>query len=155
MDFKVISTIIGLMEKAGLVELEIKEGETRLRLKRRVQPAVIIYPKVTPVSTKPKENPAEEQTTNENLVAITAPMDGIFYQAMAEDQPPLIKIGQTINQGDTVCIIDLMKTMNHIDSKVAGKVRRILVKDKQEVKKKQILFLLEPTQDEQDEKFEI
>ena len=150
MDLGVIKTIIHLMEKAGLAELEMVEGKSRIHLKRRVKPAAIAYSPVIPVSIKPEVKPTNSQEADKNLIAITAPIDGIFYQATSPDLPPMIVVDQQVSSGDYVCIIELMKTMNYIDSKVTGVVRQILVQDKQEVSTGQKLFLLEPT-DEQDE----
>ncbi|MEK7653629.1 MAG: biotin/lipoyl-containing protein [Patescibacteria group bacterium] len=145
-----IKEIIGWLEAAGLAEaeIEITEGRSRFHLKyfkgcQSKRPHQIKA--VIPTSAKSEEKPVTEQAAeviDENLIKVVAPIEGIFYQALSEDYPPLVEVGKTIQRGDNLCVIELMKSKSFIDSKIGGVIVEILVKDKQEVKEGQVLFLV-------------
>ena len=100
------------------------------------------------IISKPVRLPKEEKarTTKEakNLMEIKSPMVGTFYKAPGPDTPPFIEIGDTIKEGDVLCIIEAMKLMNEIKSEVNGKVSDILVENGEPVEFGQVLFLVEP-----------
>ena len=79
-----------------------------------------------------------------NLIAIKSPMVGEFYRSRGPDKPPFVKVGDLVEDGDTVCIIEAMKLFNEIESDVKGKIAKVLVEDASPVEYDQVLFLLEP-----------
>jgi acetyl-CoA carboxylase biotin carboxyl carrier protein len=145
MNKKKIEEMIDLMEKHGLTEINIEEEGIRIHLKKGSSG----YEEIRDgVISKPVRLPKEEKvgTTKEakNLIEIKSPMVGTFYRAPGPDTPPFIEIGDTIKEGDVLCIIEAMKLMNEIKSEVKGKVSDILVENGEPVEFGQVLFLVEP-----------
>lgn len=112
-------------------------------------PAVQQAP-VTPMPAQPaKAEPAaqggtEAEASNANLVEIKSPMVGTFYRSPAPEKPAYIKVGDSIDNGQVVCIIEAMKLFNEIESEVKGKVVKIMVDDASPVEYEQVLFLVDP-----------
>ncbi|MBI4609135.1 MAG: acetyl-CoA carboxylase biotin carboxyl carrier protein [Candidatus Rokubacteria bacterium] len=141
-----ISEIRELVELAlakGLAELEVSWGEIRIRIRREVAPA-------TPpahgggfaaAAPGPVEVIAREGA---QLVTIEAPMVGTFYRAPSPEAPAYVNEGDVIKAGQILCIIEAMKLMNEIESKVAGRIVKVLVDNAQPVEYGQPLFLVEP-----------
>jgi acetyl-CoA carboxylase biotin carboxyl carrier protein len=88
----------------------------------------------------------EDDTKDEetNYLEISSPMVGTFYRSAAPDKPPFIKVGDSIEKGDVVCIIEAMKLYNEIESEISGKVVKVMVEDAVPVEYDQVLFLIEP-----------
>lgn len=145
MNKKKIEEMIDLMEKHGLTEINIEEEGIRIHLKKgpsgyeQISGEVISKP-----VTLPKEEKAQTTKEAKNLIEIKSPMVGTFYKAPGPDTPPFIEIGDTIKEGDVLCIIEAMKLMNEIKSEVKGKVSDILVENGEPVEFGQVLFLVEP-----------
>ncbi|MCK4462973.1 MAG: acetyl-CoA carboxylase biotin carboxyl carrier protein [Candidatus Omnitrophica bacterium] len=145
MNKKKIEEMIDLMEKHGLTEINIEEEGIRIHLKKgpsgyeQIRDGVISKP-----VTLPKEEKAQTIKEAKNLTEIKSPMVGTFYSAPGPDTPPFIEIGDTIKEGDVLCIIEAMKLMNEIKSEVKGKVSDILVENGEPVEFGQVLFLVEP-----------
>ncbi len=138
-----------LAKAFGLAELEVSRGETSVRIRREVarpeMPAASPLPvgaappvPVTAVPAQPLELAAA------GLVAIEAPMVGTFYRAPSPEADPYVKEGDTVKEGQVLCIIEAMKLMNEIESKVHGRIAKILVENGQPVEYGQPLFLVEP-----------
>ena len=137
MDIRKVKKLMELLEESGMAEIEIKEGEESVKISRygaspapSLLPAQSLVPQQpvstpAPVATSPVV-PAENQTSGQSIVS---PMVGTFYSAPSPTAKPFVTIGQKINQGDTVGIIEAMKIMNQIEADQSGTVTEILIKD--------------------------
>jgi acetyl-CoA carboxylase biotin carboxyl carrier protein len=138
-----IRRLADLLREYGLTEIEIEQEGLRVRLRR--EPA---GPVAAPTSAAPAQveavaaaMPAASQA---HLLTIEAPMVGTFYRAPSPDAQPFVREGDRVKKGQVVCIVEAMKLMNEIESKVAGRVMKVLVENAQPVEYGQPLFLLEP-----------
>ncbi|MFH0791474.1 MAG: acetyl-CoA carboxylase biotin carboxyl carrier protein [Candidatus Omnitrophota bacterium] len=150
MNVKEIKEMITLMNESGLVELEIEKEGMRIRLKKLTSqrenfdmPIVVEQHKL-PDQRLPKENSAGNEKAVAKTVEIKSPMVGTFYRAPAPESPPYVEVGQIIEQGQVICIIEAMKLMNEIKSEVKGKITEIIVENTEPVEFGQPLFLIEP-----------
>jgi len=152
MNLKEIKELINLMNENELTELEIEREGTKIRLRKssvgRFE-AVTEEPGagrsaeiVRPDSAAAK---AESAAPSKNLTAIKAPMVGTFYRAPSPDSKPYIEIGQQVEAGQVVCVIEAMKLMNEIKSEVKGKVAEIMAENSTPVEYGQALFMVEPS----------
>ena len=145
--FRLIEEMLQLMETRGLVELEMEHQGLRIRLKKATSsptPQVVEYVAGIPHSAAPSASaspPADES----HRVVIKSPMVGTFYRASAPDAPPFVEVGQDLEAGQVVCIIEAMKLMNEIKSDVAGRVADVLVENGSPVEFGQPLFVVEPS----------
>ncbi len=149
MDIRKVKKLIELLEQSNIAELEIHEGEESVRISRygSQAPAPSYLPptlapttaEITPVSNKPDETINEEPTGH----AIKAPMVGSFYRAPSPGAKPFVSVGQHVNAGDTVCIIEAMKLLNQIEADKSGTVKAILVENAQPVEYGQTLIIIE------------
>jgi acetyl-CoA carboxylase biotin carboxyl carrier protein len=148
-----IVDLIRLVEESKINELEICEGRRKIRISKGAsnsgglhEGAVQVVQRVVEVPAEPA--PAETAAPPKlapNLKEITSPMVGTFYRAPAPDADPFTDVGQTVEVGQTVCIVEAMKLMNEIGSDVRGIVRKVLVENGQAVEFGQPLFLIEFT----------
>ncbi|MCM8797183.1 MAG: acetyl-CoA carboxylase biotin carboxyl carrier protein [Candidatus Omnitrophica bacterium] len=150
MNIKEIKEMINLMNENGLVELEIEKEGMRIRLKKTgggaevfSGPIVIEKEKIPGIPPHTPEIEATKETTVKT-VEIKAPMVGTFYRAPSPEAPPYVEIGQTIEIGQVICIIEAMKLMNEIKSEIKGKVLEILVDNAEPVEFGQPMFIIEP-----------
>lgn len=161
MDIKKISELIKLVTKSGISELTVKDGDHEVTIKYGVTvapivqhtPMAIATPVVHPIATAETAtvNKAEETTAPAANAAVAAnqfvfksPMIGTFYRKPSPDKDVFIKVGDTIKNGDTLCIIEAMKLFNEIEFDGGeGKVIKILVDDSSPVEYDQPLFLIE------------
>jgi len=127
-----------------LAELEVETGGVRVRVVRRHAPAVAAQAAAAPAALPQAEGAEHAAETAPGTVTIEAPMVGTFYRATSPEAAPFVSEGDTIKEGQTLCIIEAMKLMNEIESKVAGRVVKILVENAQPVEFGQPLFLVEP-----------
>ena len=143
--FRLIEDMLQLMESRGLVELEMEHQGFRIRLKKAASgpaPHVVEYVAGTPQPAQPHSQAAASEQGRR--VVIKSPMVGTFYRAPAPDAPPFVEIGQEIDVGQVVCIIEAMKLMNEIKSEVAGRMADVLVENATPVEYGQPLFAVEP-----------
>lgn len=165
MQYEQVKELIELFEKTDLNDMEVRLGDAAVRLNRGpAQPAMpMVYPGMMPVMPQstvtenmaavaaPATASAEQETetvsaakenqkSEEDTQLVTAPIVGTFYQSSAPDQPPFVKVGDTIATGDVVCIIEAMKFMNEVTSEVSGTITEVLVEDGQFVEFGQELF---------------
>lgn len=150
MDLRKLKTIIDLMNAADIAELELHEGEDRLRIvsaKGVVStpiptsaPVVVAQPQASAPS--PVVAAKIESTPIEDLAHIESPMVGTFYRAPAPGAKPFVEVGQAVKKGDTVCIIEAMKLLNEIEAESDGVIKEILVENGDPVEFGQPLFVL-------------
>jgi acetyl-CoA carboxylase biotin carboxyl carrier protein len=143
--------LIRLVQKTGIGELEITAAGKAVRISAQagatVAPAAVAAPAARSAAAAPAaEAPGSGAAgaAADRYVAITSPMVGTFYRAPAPDADPYVEPGDTVEMGQTVCIIEAMKLMNEIESDVRGRVVQILVENAQPVEFGQKLFLIEP-----------
>jgi len=150
-NLKEIKEMINLMNENGLVELEIEKEGMRIRLKKISSgmegfSGPIVVERQSLMETAPKKEtqgePIEKITVK--TVEIRAPMVGTFYRSPSPEAPPYVEIGQTIEVGQVICIIEAMKLMNEIKSEIKGKVLEILVDNAEPVEFGQPMLLVEP-----------
>ena len=151
MDLRKLKTLIELVETSGIAELELQEGEERVRITRTVSQAqtpVMFHAAPAPVA--PVAVPAAAAPAPEAAVpsapeghAVKSPMVGTFYRSASPGAPPFVEIGDTVAQGDTLCIVEAMKLMNEIESDASGTIKAILVENGQAVEFGQPLFIIE------------
>ena len=149
MDLRKLKTLIELVESSGIGELEIQEGEERVRITRAAAPAqgnllTATQASAAPVAVAPPAvpaPPAEPAQPEGHLVK--SPMVGTFYRSASPGGTPFVEVGDTVQVGDPLCIIEAMKLMNEIESDKAGVVKQILVENGQPVEFGQPLVIVE------------
>ena len=149
--FRLIEEMLQLMESRSLVELELEHEGMRLRLKKASAaqgPQVVEYvagvpQPVAPPPAAPSSTPKPSEEAGRRIV-IKSPMVGTFYRAPAPDAPPFMEVGQDVEEGQVICIVEAMKLMNEIKSEVAGRVIEVLAENGDPVEFGQPLFALEP-----------
>ncbi|WP_230970993.1 acetyl-CoA carboxylase biotin carboxyl carrier protein [Nitrogeniibacter aestuarii] len=148
MDLRKLKKLIDLVQESGISELEVTEGEEKVRIAKTLAPAAYAAaPAVTHVAAAPVAAPAvvAEAPAEDALPAghvVTSPMVGTFYRASAPGQDPFVEIGTSVSEGQALCIIEAMKLMNEIDSEVSGTVKAILVENGQPVEYGQPLMVV-------------
>ena len=149
MDLNEIKRLIQLVQKSGIGELEVTEGERTIRISAAPVSYVTGAPQVMaqPPAAGPlaAPAPAPEAAPDAHLVAVVSPMVGTFYRAPAPDADPYVEMNTRVDLGQTVCIVEAMKLMNEIESEVRGTIARILVENGQPVEYGQTLFLVDPS----------
>jgi acetyl-CoA carboxylase biotin carboxyl carrier protein len=95
-------------------------------------------------ATTPAPAASEEEDSNSNLIEIKSPIVGTFYRSASPEKPPYAKVGDSINVGDVVCIVEAMKLFNEIESEVSGKIVKVVVEDASPVEYDQVLYLVDP-----------
>jgi acetyl-CoA carboxylase biotin carboxyl carrier protein len=145
MDLKEIKALLRLMEGADLEELEVAEGDRRIRVRRRSgnvsMPVVSGAPRHGGTQVPAAAGVAPETT---GLAPIESPMVGTFYRAPAPGADPYVKEGDLIQKGTVVCIVEAMKLMNEIESEVSGRLVKVVAENGKPVEFGQALFLVEP-----------
>ena len=147
MDLRKVKKLIELLEESGLSEIEITEGEDKVRItkggKRSPQVKAIETTQEAEALSVTEPADVNTQTKNNNgFHEIKAPMIGTFYQSPDPDSEAFVKVGDPINEGDTLCIIEAMKMMNKIETDISGTIERILVQNGDPVEFDQVLFLV-------------
>ena len=143
--FRLIEEMLQLMESRGLVELEMEHQGLRIRLKKATSspaPQLVEYVAGVPQPVSSPRSPTAAEESHR--VVIKSPMVGTFYRAPAPDAPPFVEVGQDLEVGQVVCIIEAMKLMNEIKSETAGRITEILVDTGAPVEFGQPLFVVEP-----------
>ena len=170
MDLKDIQELIKFVAKSGATEVDLEIDNIKISIKsppkkRRGEvdepvtiiqqsPTPTIIPTQAPVSapitiTENKPNPVIEETNDEdnnsNYITITASMIGTFYRSTSPENPPFVNVGDSIKEGETLCIIEAMKLFNEIESEVSVKIIKVLVDDATPIEFDQPLFLIDPS----------
>ncbi|HEX4942850.1 MAG TPA: acetyl-CoA carboxylase biotin carboxyl carrier protein [Usitatibacteraceae bacterium] len=147
MDLRKLKKLIDLVQESGIGELEITEGEERVRISRTSAHAPVVMASPAPLAAiaipgdavvAAPEAPA--QPTGHTL---KSPMVGTFYRSPSPGTPSFVEVGQVVAKGQTLCIIEAMKLLNEIESDMAGTVKAILVENGQPVEYGQPLFVIE------------
>ncbi|MEL7341693.1 MAG: acetyl-CoA carboxylase biotin carboxyl carrier protein [Bacteroidota bacterium] len=165
MELKEIQELLKLVNRTNLTEVEIERGDFKIKMRRKSPESNVIYttqqavaaapvaaapvaaaPAPEPKAPKakkeaPKAEPAEEKS---DLIEFKCPMIGTFYRASGPDVDPFVKVGDQIEKGQVVCIVEAMKLFNEIESEISGKVVKIMVENAQPVEYDQVLFLIDP-----------
>ena len=139
--------LAALLNEHGLAEVEMEARDLRLRVQRTaagLPPPPVVAASAATLAAPPATAPVAADATASNLVTIEAPMVGTFYRASSPTADPYVGEGDVVKEGQILCIIEAMKLMNEIESRVAGRVARILVENGQPVEYGQALFLIEP-----------
>jgi acetyl-CoA carboxylase biotin carboxyl carrier protein len=152
MDLRKLKTLIELVESSGIAELEIEEGEERVRITRAVaaSPAAstVVLPASLPALTAaqtvamPATAAAPPSLVEPEGHQVRSPMVGTFYRAASPGAKPFVEVGDAVQVGDTLCIIEAMKLMNEIESDKAGVVKQVLVENGQPVEFGQPLVVI-------------
>ncbi|MGI9200800.1 MAG: acetyl-CoA carboxylase biotin carboxyl carrier protein [Woeseiaceae bacterium] len=158
MDIRKVKKLIELLDESGIAEIEITEGEESVRISRYSQsaPAVVAAPaavaapapalapaaapviagEAAPVAAEPEETGFQ----------VEAPMVGTFYGSSSPGAAPYVQVGDRVNEGDTLCIIEAMKMMNQIEADVSGVIKSIRLQNGEPVEYGQVLFVIDQRQ---------
>ncbi|PCI61465.1 MAG: acetyl-CoA carboxylase, biotin carboxyl carrier protein [Methylophilaceae bacterium] len=152
MDLRKLKKLIDLVEESGITELELTEGEEKVRISRATQapaqPQAIQYAAAPAQAAAPTApiagTPAEAAPTEEahDGHVVESPMVGSFYRASSPEATAFVQVGDTVEVGDTICIIEAMKLLNEIESDKAGVIKKILVENGQPVEYGEPLFVI-------------
>jgi acetyl-CoA carboxylase biotin carboxyl carrier protein len=156
MDLRKLKKLIDLVQESGIGEIEITEGEEKVRISRQLAaPAMVMAtPAMQPLTSSgpaPSGGPSggtlpaagASAPAEPKGHALKSPMVGTFYRAPSPGAPSFAEVGQSVTKGQTVCIIEAMKLLNEIESDVSGTIKAILVENGQPVEYGQPLFLIE------------
>jgi acetyl-CoA carboxylase biotin carboxyl carrier protein len=154
MDIRKVKKLIELLDESGIAEIEITEGEESVRISRyapgvpaapvAAAPIAVAAPALAAAPTAEAAAPAGEPEEEGFLVA--APMVGTFYAASSPGAAPYVQVGDRVNEGDTLCIIEAMKMMNQIEADVSGVVKSIRVQNGEPVEYGQTLIVIDQRQ---------
>jgi len=153
MDIRKVKKLIELLEESGIAELEINEGEESVRISRYGSTAAqlpVNYAPPAPAPAAPAPTPAaapaEDSSDEDSLPSgfvVKSPMVGTFYNASSPGAKPFVNVGDSVAEGDTVCIVEAMKILNQIEADVSGTVKAVLVENAQPVEYGQPLMIIE------------
>ena len=156
MDIRKVKKLIELLEESGISEIEIQEGEESVRISRHASksapapapavaapaaPAPAPAPPAAPAAATPP--PPAAPDADEEGHAVTAPMVGTYYSAPSPGSPAFVQVGDKINEGDTLCIIEAMKMMNQIEAEASGTIKSIRAQNGDPVEYGQVLFVID------------
>ena len=146
-----IRELIQLACETGIAELEVQRGDNRVRIRRSGFPAqqeFVVPPQAFSAAAAAPEAPSapepskESQQADPNLVLVKSPIVGTFYEASSPDAPPFVRIGERVQPGKVLCIIESMKLMNEIESETSGVIESKLVMNGQPVEYGEALFAI-------------
>jgi acetyl-CoA carboxylase biotin carboxyl carrier protein len=155
MDIRKVKKLIELLDESGIAEIEITEGEESVRISRYA-PGVPAAPAPMPVAVAPSAAPAAAAAPvaaaaaepEEDGYEVTAPMVGTFYAASSPGAAPYVQVGDRIDEGDTLCIIEAMKMMNQIEADVSGVVKSIRLQNGEPVEFGQTMVVIDQRQND-------
>ncbi len=161
MDIRKVKKLIELLDESGIAEIEISEGDDSVRISRYAQgaapvvqaapppvphiPSAAANPVPAPAAAAAERAPAPAAPAEpeEEGYAVTAPMVGTYYSAPSPGAPEYVQVGDRVNEGDTLCIVEAMKMMNQIEAEVSGTIKSIRVQNGDPVEYGQILFVID------------
>lgn len=162
MNLNEIQDLIKFVAKSGVTEVEIEQKDFKITIKSEskksdspiiVQAAAPVVPQMVAAPAQAAAAPAQvaapavtesAPAEDSKLITVKSPMIGTFYRSSGPDKDPFVSVGQSINKGDTVCIIEAMKLFNEIEAEFSGKIVKVLVDDATPVEYDQPLFLVDP-----------
>lgn len=150
MDLRKLKTLIDLVAESGIAELEITEGEDKVRIVKFSQPSTVYSAPVAPVTVALPTGAGSVSGVEAAPVApaakegdlVKAPMVGTFYRAPNPGAKPFVEVGQTVKEGEPLCIIEAMKLLNEIEADKSGVIKEILVENGAPVEFGQPLFVI-------------
>jgi acetyl-CoA carboxylase biotin carboxyl carrier protein len=152
MDLRKLKTLIDLVAESSIAELEVTEGESKVRIVKSspapqnqvvmMQPSAMPHPGNAAPAPVPAAPAAAEAPTEPQGHVVKSPMVGTFYRASSPGAAPFIEVGSSVKAGDTICIIEAMKLLNEIDADASGVIKSILVENGQPVEYGQPLFVI-------------
>jgi acetyl-CoA carboxylase biotin carboxyl carrier protein len=150
MDLRKLKKLIDLVEESGIAELEITEGEEKVRISKSATSAqAAVAQTVTTasqqaplISSQAAASPQPADAIPEGHV-VKSPMVGTFYRSSAPGAPAFVEVGQTVKEGETLCIVEAMKLLNEIESDKSGVIRAVLVENGQPVEYGEPLFVID------------
>ena len=148
MDIRKVKKLIELLEESGIAEIEIKEGEESVRISRhgtaqapmQYAAAPIAAPAPAAAATPAAEESAEDAMPSGHVCK--SPMVGTYYSCPSPEAPSFVQIGDTVSEGDTLCIVEAMKILNQIEADKSGTIKAILVENGQPIEFGQPLFVI-------------
>ena len=153
MDIRKVKKLIELLDESGIAEIEITEGEEAVRISRYpphaaapvqvAMPPMAAVPAATGLPTPAPASPIAMAEAEEDGHVVMAPMVGTFYNASSPGSPPFVQVGDRVEVGDTLCIVEAMKMMNQIEAEVSGAIKSIRVQNGEPVEYGQILFVID------------
>jgi len=151
MDIRKVKKLIELLEESGIAEIEIKEGEESVRITRNgsinAAPAMMqVTAPAAPAAPVAAPAPAAVADTSDALPSghlVKSPMVGTFYRSPAPGSPEFVQVGQTVSEGETICIIEAMKILNQIEADKSGVIKSILANNGEPVEYDEPLFVIE------------
>lgn len=149
MDIRKIKKLIELLEESGVSEIEIREGEESVRISRNMNTQMPIQsyaPAQQYFAPSPESHfsvPSAPAPEKKNKKTINSPMVGTFYRAPAPGANPFVEVGQTVREGDVICVIEAMKMFNQIEADKSGVIAEVLIENGQPIEYGQPLFALE------------
>ena len=155
MDIRKVKKLIELLDESGIAEIEITEGEESVRISRYsahapvAAPAAAAAPVAAPAApAAPAATPAAApaESIEEDGFEVTAPMVGTYYSSSSPGAAPYVQVGDRVNEGDTLCIIEAMKMMNQIEADVSGVITSLRIKNGEPVEFGQTLFVIDQRQ---------
>ena len=154
-DFGQIQALIKFVSKSGASEVELETQEFKIVIKspasnpvqmQTAAPVQVSAPAPVAAAAAPAPTaPAPEEDENANLLTIKSPMIGTFYRSASPDKPSFVNVGDQVNAGEVVCIVEAMKLFNEIESEISGKIVKVLVDDSSPIEYDQPLFLVDPS----------
>lgn len=164
MEFKEIQDLLKLVSKTSLTEVEIEKKDFKLSIRKKEPENSVIYttqqanplpavvapapvavvpaPESSPAAPPAKKEEAPAEDTS-NLYEFKSPMIGTFYRSSSPETPPFVKVGDHVQKGQALCIVEAMKLFNEIESEVEGKIVKIILENAQPVEYDQVLFLID------------
>lgn len=149
MDLRKLKKLIDLVEESGIAEIEVTEGEEKVRITRTIAAAPVYAapvptaaPTVTPAAAPVAASAPAAPAARDLSEAQKSPMVGTFYRAPGPNAAPFVEVGQQVKAGDTLCIIEAMKLMNEIEAEKSGTVKEILVENGTPVEFGEPLFII-------------
>lgn len=161
MELKEIQNLIKFVAKSGASEVKLEMKDIKITIKTgtgKIETTIIQQPAISQIpinaqnivsapviQEEPKITSAESKDVESKFITIKSPIIGTFYRKSSPDKPEFVKVGDIIDAGDTVCVIEAMKLFNEVESEISGKIVKILVDDSSPVEFDQPLFLVDPS----------
>lgn len=157
MDIKEIQNLIKFVAKSGTSEVKLEMDDIKITIKTGASKTETTIVQASPMAQMPVQSapaateapvqatPTANTEENSHYLTIKSPIIGTFYRKPSPDKPTFVEVGDSINSGDTVCVIEAMKLFNEIESEISGKIVKVLVDDSTPVEFDQPLFLVDPS----------